>query len=93
MKTKDQITIFDEIELQENETEYTEFHLKDEVKIKKLEYIQHEVFLEDVHILETYGGKKGKVISVHNGKEKSYEIEFDNGEKHYFYSKELILLG
>ncbi|MGG4390523.1 hypothetical protein ABEU97_20535 [Priestia megaterium] len=92
-KTKQQLSIFDEIEYQDSQINDVEFQLKDEVKVKKLEYISYEMSIEDSHVLSLFQGKKGKVIGVHDGTVKSYEVELNTGEKHYFYSRELILLG
>ena len=89
----EQMTIFDEILIQDKETHGQVFEIGDKVKVKDFKEMDFKMSIEDAYVLSAFSGKKGKVVGIHYGKVTTYEVELNSGDKTYFYSWELILLG
>lgn len=90
MKYK-QLTIFDEFD--RLDAEETSLTVNDRVRVKNPEEINSDLSVEDVYILNGFGGNKGKVVTVIEGKVTCYIVLLDSGETNYFYDRELVLLG
>jgi len=69
------------------------FKIGEKVRIKKLQEIDVQVSIEDSTLLVACGGKKGIIADIHLGSVVSYFVQIPSGESHYFYARELILLG
>jgi hypothetical protein len=44
---------------------------------------------EDQYYISSYTGKRGKIVTIHKGINVSFELEFTNGQKAWFYETEL----
>lgn len=88
----EQMTIFDTFEEQDKEQGEPTFTVGDKVKVEDYKKLSG-LSIEDEVILSQYSGKKGIVVNIHYGKVTTYEVEFNAGERSYFYARELIYLG
>ena len=97
MENFEQLTIFDFIEPTEPDRPkpiqvVERFKIGEKVRIKRPDEVESSS-PEDLYMLKTHGGRKGIIADIYLGSVPSYYVQLATGECHYYYARELILLG